>query len=157
LQVDLDRRQLLTKAFVLDQWSSARHLLCGELAYARRALLGKANTRAVGALVAEQELGVVPALVFLADQIFYRHLHVSEEDLVDLPAAVDRHDRAHLDSGRFHVDEQERDALLRLSRGEVGAHEAEDPVGILGERRPGLLAVDDVVVALAYRPRLERS
>ena len=39
----------------------------------------------------------------------------------------------------------------------IGAHEAEDPVGVLGERRPGLLTVDDVVVALAHRRGLERG
>ena len=31
----------------------------------------------------------------------------------------------------------------------VGADQAEDPVGVLAERRPGLLAVDDPVVAVA--------
>ena len=31
----------------------------------------------------------------------------------------------------------------------IGAHQAEDPVGVLRQRRPGLLAVDDVVVAVA--------
>ena len=33
----------------------------------------------------------------------------------------------------------------------IGAHQAEDPVGVLAERGPGLLAVDDVVVALRAR------
>ena len=42
-----------------------------------------------GALVAEQELGVVPALVLLADEVLRRHAHVVEEHLVDLAAAVD--------------------------------------------------------------------
>src|SRR5256884_7111992 len=37
-------------------------------------------------------------------------------------------------------------ALLGLR---VGAHEAEDPVAVVAERRPDLLAGDDVVVALA--------
>ena len=34
---------------------------------------------------------------------------------------------------------------------------AEDPVGVLAERGPGLLAVDDVVVAVALRRGLERG
>ena len=37
----------------------------------------------------------------------------------------------------------------RLSRLGVGAHQAEDPVGVVGERGPDLLAGDHVVVALA--------
>ena len=51
--------------------------------------------------------------------------------------------------GDLHVDEQEGDAFLRLHIG-VGAHEAEDPVGILRQRGPGLLAVDDIVIAFAH-------
>ena len=58
--------------------------------------------------------------------------------------------------GDLHVDQQERDALLLLRRVRIGAHQAEDPVGVLAERVPGLLAVDDVVVALAFGARLER-
>ena len=65
-------------------------------------------------------------------------------------------DRPHGDAGRLHVDEQERDAFLLLRR-RVGAHQAEDPVGVLRERRPGLLPVDDVVVAVAHGARLQRG
>ena len=45
--------------------------------------------------------------------------------------------------------EQHRDAGLLLHL-RVGAHEREDPVAVLAERGPGLLAVDDPVVAVAY-------
>src|SRR3954467_73577 len=41
--------------------------------------------------------------------------------------------------------------------GGVGAAEAEDHVGVLGERRPGLLAVDDPLVALAFGLGLQRG
>ncbi len=44
----------------------------------------------------------------------------------------------------------------RLSALGVGAHQAEDPVGVVRERGPDLLAVDDVVVALAHGARLQR-
>ncbi len=51
----------------------------------------KSPTRAMPvALVAEQEFRVVPAAVLLADEIFDRHLHVVEEDLVHFLAAVDQ-------------------------------------------------------------------
>ena len=44
-----------------------------------------------------------------------------------------------------------------LLRGGIGAHQAEDPVGVIRVRRPDLLAVDDVVVAVACRAGLQRS
>src|SRR6185295_13506588 len=44
-----------------------------------------------------------------------------------------------------------------LLRSRIGAAEAEDHVGVLGERGPGLLAVDDPLVALALSLGLERG
>src|SRR6202008_3037603 len=73
-----------------------------------------------------------------------------------LVAAVDGLDRPHRDAGRLYVDQEERDAFLLL-RARVRAREAEDPVGVLRAGRPGLLSVDDVVVALALRAGLERG
>ena len=69
-------------------------------------------------------------------------------------AAVERLDRAHGHARRFHVDEDEGNAFLLLHGG-VGAGEDENPVGILGERRPGLLAVDHPFAALALGGRLQ--
>ena len=156
LQLDLDRGDLGAEALVLDQRLAAGLLERGEFLEAADARLGHADAGDAGALVAEQELGVVPALVLLADQVLDRHLHVVEEHLVDLVAAVDGQDRAHGDAGRLHVDQQERDAFLLLRR-RIGAHQAEDPVGVLRQRGPGLLAVDDVVVAVALGRGLQRG
>ncbi len=61
--------------------------------------------------------------------------------------AVERDDRTDFNAGRIHVDQQETDAFLALGLA-VGAHQAEDHVGVLAQRGPGLLAVDDVVLAL---------
>src|SRR3546814_1819714 len=58
------------------------------------------------------------------------------------------------DAGRRHIDQKEGDALLRLRRG-VGAHERENPVGVLRESRPGLVAVHDIMVAVAHRSRAD--
>jgi len=33
----------------------------------------------------------------------------------------------------------------------TGAHKAEDPVCVLAQRRPGLLAVDDIMIAIQHR------
>ena len=54
-----------------------------------------ADAGVVGALVAEQKFGVGPALVLLADQVVHRHLHIVEEDVVDLVLAIERDDRAY--------------------------------------------------------------
>src|SRR4051812_42366888 len=75
-----------------------------------------ADSGHAGALVAEQEFCVGPALVLLADQVFDRYADIFEKDVVDLVRAVNGDDGAHGDTGRFHVDQQEGDAGLRLSR-----------------------------------------
>ena len=53
---------------------------------------------------------------------------IGVEDLVELALAGDHLDRAHLDAGLAHVDEDERDALV-LRRLGIGAHQREDVVG----------------------------
>ena len=70
--------------------------------------------------------------------------------------AVHRDDRADLDAGRGHREDQEGDAVLLL-RLLARAHQAEDPVGMVGERGPDLLAVDDIVPAVAHRAGPERG
>ncbi len=102
----------------------------------------------------QEVLGAGPALVLFADQVFHRHLDVVEEDFVDLVVAVEGDDRAHADARCAHVDQQEADAALLL-RFRVGAHQAENHVGVLAKGGPGLLAVDDVVIAFAHRTGLE--
>src|SRR5205085_6890427 len=54
------------------------------------------------------------------------------------------------------VDQDEGNAGLLLRRG-IGAAEAKDHIGVLRKRGPGLLAVDDVLVALALGLGLERG
>ena len=100
-------------------------------------------------LVAEQEFGVGPALVFLADQILCGNAHVLEEDVVHLVGSINGDDGPHRDAGRFHVDQQEGDAGLRLCR-RVGPHQAEDPVGMLGQCRPGFVSVNNIVIAVPH-------
>ena len=59
--------------------------------------------------------------------------------------------------GRLHVDQQERDALLPLPGRGIGAHQAEAPIGMVRGRGPDLLAVDDVMVAVASGRGLQRG
>src|SRR3546814_10394778 len=81
-----------------------------------QALLGGGDLGNAGAFVAEQELGVGPALAFLADQVGTRYADGIEENLVDAMTLVARDDRPHGDAGRFHVDQQEGNDLLRLGK-----------------------------------------
>ena len=101
--------------------------------------------------MAQQELGVGPALALLADAIVLGHAHVLEKHLVDVVPAVERDDGAHRNAGRFHVDEQEGNALLRLHL-RVGAHQHEHHVGPVTLTGPGLLAVDQVMIAIVLGP-----
>jgi len=55
-------------------------------------------------------------------------------------AALQGDDRPDADPRALHVDQQERDAGLRLGV-RVGADQEEAPVGELAERRPRLLAL----------------
>src|SRR3546814_7905505 len=100
-------------------------------------------------------LGIVPAFALLADPIVHGDADIVEKDFIGITAAVDRFDRPHGDAGRFHIDEQEGDALL-LAAAIVGAHQREHPVGMLRLRGPYLLAVDHIGVAIAIGPCLER-
>ncbi|KAG1292159.1 hypothetical protein G6F64_013706 [Rhizopus arrhizus] len=109
-----------------------------------------------GALVAQQVLGVGPALVLFAPQVGHRYAPVLQPDLVHVVAAVQRAEGAHRHARGAHVQQQHRNAALRARVG-VGAHQAEHPVGILRQRGPGLLAIDDVFVAVTHRAGLERG
>ena len=125
------------------------HALClGNALEALKFALGTVDVGNVGALMAEQVFGVSPALVFFADQVIGGHLHVVKPDLVDLGLAVEQHDGAHGHARGLHVDQQKGNAGLRFAFG-AGAHQAKNPVAVLAQRGPGLLAVDDVVIALA--------
>ena len=126
LQLDLAGRELFAEALVLDDRLAAGFDLGGQILDAAQPLLGNADAGDAGALVAEQEFGVIPALVLLADQVLDRHLDVVEEHFVDLAAAVDGLDRAHGDALRLHVEHDEGDAHLLLRAG-IGAAQAEDP------------------------------
>jgi hypothetical protein len=117
---------------------------------------GAVHVGDVGAFVREQMLGIGPALVLLADQVLGRHLDVVKPDLVHLVLAVQHDDGLDAHAGRLHVDQQEADAGLRLAVVR-GADQAEDPVAVLAQRRPGFLAIDDVLFTCALGPALQRS
>ncbi len=144
-QVDLQLGDLALEEGVGQQGAAGvGQLGRGHLTDPLQATLGTRHPGDAGALVGQQRLGAGPALVLVEDAVLHRHLHIIQEDIVDLVAALQGDDRTHGDARRLHVDQQEADAGLRLGVG-IGADQEEAPVGVLTERRPRLLAVDDVV------------
>ncbi len=88
------------------------------------------------------------ALVLLADQIFDGHPTSSKNtSLTSWPPSMVWIGRT-VTPGVFMSIRMKEMPSCFFAVG-IGAHEDENPVGVLGERRPGLLAVDDVLVALA--------
>ena len=83
---------------------------------------------------------------------------VGEEDLVEVQVLLHRTCRRTAGRprpGSVGRDDQHADALV-LGRVGVGAHEGQQEVGVVGARRPHLLAVDDEVVAVEHRAGAQR-
>src|SRR3546814_15392991 len=81
----------------------------------------------LAALIAKEMLGIVPAFALLADPIFHGDADIVEKDFIGITAAVDRFDRPHGDAGRFHIDEQEGDALLIVAAISSSLHRQHPP------------------------------
>ncbi len=110
------------------------------------------------AFVAERPHGHLPALALVAESVRDGHAGVGEEHLVEHLLAGDVADRTALDAVGIEVDDQRGDAfVLRapVDRGRVGAHEEQAPLRDVRGRDPDLLAVQDVVVAVAQRERAQ--
>ena len=99
---------------------------------------------------------VAKALALLADEIVRRHPHVLEKHLGGgvIHHGADRPNGQALALDLAHVDEEHRKAggarSLACSRGVVRASSSIE-IGMFGARGPDLLAVDDVVFAVADR------
>jgi hypothetical protein len=103
-------------------------------------------------LVQEGCHGNAPAVADLADHVVDGNLDPGEEDLVELGLARDLAQRANLDTGRAHVDDQTREARVALGGG-IAAGDEQAPVGDVRVGRPHLLAVDDEAGSLEPRAR----
>ena len=114
-----------------------------------------AARRADQPLALELPHDVVEALALLAEQRLLGHAHVLEREqrgvgrvhaeLLELLLA----DHA----GRVHVDEEQREAVVAGVR--VGLRDEHDEVGAVAVRDVRLRAVDDPLVAVAHRARLD--
>ena len=96
----------------------------------------------------------LPPLAGRAEQTLVGDEDVVEEDLTELCVASDLHHRAHLDSGRLQVDDQEGDALVRRDAG-IGAGEHAAKARELRPRDPRLLPADEVAAVGLDRRRAE--
>src|ERR1700712_2202296 len=105
-------------------------------------------------LVIEQRSGVGPALVDFPYQIACRHHDIVEEYLANMGLAVDLGNAPNRDAIALQIDEQERDACLRLHSG-IRADQKEAPFGFESPTRPYLLAVDPELVAFSHGTRLQ--
>src|SRR5690606_19478110 len=90
------------------------------------------------------------AASFLADEVFNRYANIVEVHFVHFATTVQGNDGRDGDAGAVHVDQQEADAGLVFFVRAAGAHQAENPVGVVTERGPRLGAVDDVLVTIAH-------
>src|SRR5229473_363915 len=108
--------------------------------------LGEATT-----LETEDRHRDLPARSRLAYDVAVLDHRSREEDLAKLTAAGHLLDPPHFDARLMHVDQEERDAPVRLGIG-VAAREEEAPVGVVRAARPGLLPVQDPVPVVALRP-----
>src|SRR3990172_4493666 len=113
-----------------------------------------APERVGAALPAERGLRDLPTLVQLADELPLLGAGVGHEDLREERGPRDLPERAHLDAGLAHVEEEARDALVLGDLG-VGPRQEDSPVGDRSARGPDLLAVDEKMVALVLRARPE--
>src|SRR5712692_1913644 len=163
--IDLDARlgDALERDVVLAQPLAEGHPLVGALAHELERALGHADlTHAVvDAAGAESALGDLEAATLAEQHVRRRYPDVLEEHLaVAVGRIVVAEDGQHApdrDAGRVARDEDHR--LLLVAVGVLGvrlAHEDEDLAAWVADARgPPLVAVDDVVIALAHDRRFD--
>ena len=123
--------------------------------HAALAVLAARQHGDAGALVLQEALGDRPAFVEAADQVLLLGNGVVEEGLAEGRGAGDQADGPHGDAGLMHGEEHEADALV-LGHVRIRAHQAENPVGVVGAGGPDLLAIDDEVIAVVFGASAQR-
>ena len=154
LQLHLDRRDLLPEPRVLDSAAGRPACFGGEIPCARHALLGVAEAgNAAHSLQSRNFAQSQPSVS--SRQGFRPAPDIVEKHLVDLAAAIHGEDRPAEMPWVFMSMRMKEMPCCFSASGSVRTDE--NPVGILRQRGPGFLAVDDVVVALAHGLGLERG
>ena len=113
------------------------------------------DLRDAGALMRQRGHRDSPALSFFAEQVLHGNANVVKEDLREVRTAGHVLDRPHFDAWGIHLHEQARNAFVLVLRAGIGAREQDDPLGVGCARRPDLLTVDHVLIAVAHSLALE--
>jgi hypothetical protein len=108
-------------------------------------------------LVRDRALRASRGARLIANHVFDRHFNAVDKHLVDLLLAVERSDRAHGDARGLPLDKDESYPSLLLRCVSISAHQCENPVRLMRERNPGLLAADGVVLAHVVGRGLQRG
>src|SRR6266567_296582 len=137
MRLDLSLRNLLPDR---DIASSAS--IPGQACELYDGTLETSRLRKAAALEAEDRHRDLPARARLADEVAILDHRAGEEDLAELPASGHLFDAPHLDARLVHVDEKERDALVRLGL-TIGPCKQKALVGIVRAARPRLLAIQN--------------
>src|SRR5258705_7549290 len=116
------------------------------------AALGRAECarRLLDAAGAEPLLAEAEAFAFLADEVALVDAHIVENDFPRRLAGDGLVAGRKLHARRVHVEQEAGDAATRAFAA-VGRSHQDDEVGAVGAGDEALHAVDDVVVAIAYR------
>src|SRR5580698_3473097 len=96
----------------------------------------------------------VPSVVHFAENVFGGHAHIAEEKLVEFGFASHLAQGADFDARRFHVHEEDGETFV-LRSGGVGTDDQFAPVADPAVAGPDFLAVDEVVIAVEDRLRLQ--
>ena len=153
-QLHLDVREPLLETGVIHQSLTAVFFFGGDLFDHTDRTLHVCDARNTRALMGKQCLGNRPALANLTHHILGGYAHIVEFHLIQAVMIVDRDDRVDLDPLALHIDQDEGDAFLLLAR-VIGAHQAEDPVSVLGIGRPDFGAVNNEVITISLGLGLE--
>ena len=120
------------------------------------AAAGRIGIAQHAAFMLQRGIGNEPARATPAHHIFLRHADIGEKHLVEFGVAGHGLEGAHLDPRRAHRKQDVGNALM-LGALSLGAHKAEDHVGILGGGGPDFLAVDDEIMAVFHGAGLQRG
>jgi len=104
------------------------------------------------AFVPKGDVGQTPAFSFGTDAAVDGDAHVVEKHFVEMVAPGHLGDGPDVDTRGGHVENEVRDALVFGDIG-IGAGEQDAPLRMVCPGRPDLLAVHDVLIAVAHRHR----
>ncbi len=98
----------------------------------------------------------LPSLVDFSEHVGDRHSHVREEDFVE--SGITRHLPQGSDGNPFtlHINEKRGNSFM-LRHARIGPHQQETPVSEVRQAGPGLLPVDDELIAVPNRLRSKRG